>query len=90
VPIRRKSIACPEAFKKTYHCLVAPDARPVLKTAREGNTPPKLHLVSTVDDGTKFPKNCRIILRYNRRAVPLWVTEARQLPFFGTKFVGFL
>jgi hypothetical protein len=38
----------------------------VLKTAREGNTSPKLHFSSTGDDGTKFPKNCRIILRYNR------------------------
>jgi hypothetical protein len=67
VPIKQKSITCPGAFKKTYHCLVAPDARAVLKPAREGNTPPKLHLVSTVDNGPKFPKNCRIILRYNRR-----------------------
>jgi hypothetical protein len=70
VPIKQKSITCPGASKKTYHCLVAPDARAVLKPAREGNTPPKLHLVSTVDNEPKFPKKCRIILRYNRRAGP--------------------
>jgi hypothetical protein len=33
---------------------VFPDARPRLKTAREGNTPSWFY----GNDGTKFPKNC--------------------------------
>jgi len=64
VLIRQKSIACREAFKKLIivSWLLT---RGRAENRAGGNTPPKLHLVSTVDNGTKFPKNCRIILKSN-------------------------
>src|SRR5207237_1717904 len=53
----RRAILLHEVFEKTYHSLVVPDARESSKRpAREGNTPSKLHLVSTEKKEPSFPQ----------------------------------